>query len=106
MKTDLATAIGAAIAGLVIAYFITNLFIGPIADVTYKTITTKTDASVTDPDPEIFNYRAVNPTVEVYVGQCESYDENGNCIVDSEIIVDPNQVPNNNNNGESNGGTN
>ena len=36
MKTDLATSIIAAIAGVLIAYFVTNLFMGPIEDVSYN----------------------------------------------------------------------
>ena len=82
MKTDLATAIGAAIAGLLIAYFATNFFIGPIESVSFKTVDSSTDTSITEPDPEIFNYRALNPTVEVFVGSCNNYDQNGNCITE------------------------
>ena len=80
MKTDLFTSIGAAIAGVLIAYFVTNIFIGPIEDVTYKTIESNVNASLTDPDPEIFNYKALNPTVEVYVGECEEYNSFGECV--------------------------
>ncbi len=29
------------------------------------------------PDPEIFNAGAINPTIEVYVGDCEDIDQNG-----------------------------
>lgn len=80
MKTDLATAIGAAVLGLLIAYFATNFFMGPIEDVTYKTIDANVSTSLIDPDPEIFNYRALNPTVEVYIGSCIEYDSNGECL--------------------------
>ena len=80
MKTDLASAIGAAIAGVLIAYFITNIFIGPIEDVSYKTVTSNVSADVTTPSPEVFNYKALNPTVEVYVGACDEYDAYGECI--------------------------
>ena len=68
MKTDLASSIGAAIAGVLIAYFICNLFIGPIQDFTIKTVDSSIGADLVDPDPEVFNYKALNPTVEVYVG--------------------------------------
>ena len=80
MKTDLFTSIVAAIAGVLIAFFVTNLFIGPIEEVTYKTVT----AEVVDPNPEVFNYRALNPTVEVYVGECTEYDATGMCIDETE----------------------
>ncbi len=85
MKTDLATSIGAAIAGVVIAYFVCNLFLGPIEDFTYKTIDTDVTTDITEPNIEIFNYRALNPTVEVYVGECDEYDEYGNCIEQTTI---------------------
>lgn len=80
MKTDLATSIGLTIVGAVIAYFVCNMFIGPIEGVTIKTIQSKLDTSLDDPDPEVFNYRAINPTVEVYVGDCTEVDSDGNCL--------------------------
>ena len=30
-----------------------------------------------DPDPEVFNATAINPTIEVFVGDCEDLDKNG-----------------------------
>ena len=80
MKTDLATAIGAAIVGLIIAFLITGFFTGPIEDVTYKTIDSKVSTELADPDSEVFNYRALNPTVEVYIGSCVEYSANGECL--------------------------
>ena len=105
MKNDLATTIFTAIVGVIIAYFVCNMILPEIPNFTYKALSSNFSYSVSEPNPEIFNFRAVNPTVEVYVGQCESYDINGNCIVDTEISVDPNLLPENVNNGESNGGT-
>lgn len=83
MKLDLFTSIGVAIAGVVIAFFVTNLMIPEIEDFSYQTIDTKSTtnyADLTQPNPEVFNYDALNPTVEVYVGECEQYDDNGNCV--------------------------
>ena len=80
MKTDLFTSIVAAIAGVLIAYFVTNMFIGPIEEVTYPTVDSAVNASLADPNPEVFNYRALNPTVEVYVGECEVFNEFGECV--------------------------
>lgn len=68
MKTDLISSIGIAIAGVLIAYFVCNLFIPTIEDFTINEVTTKVDSGLSDPNPEIFNYKALNPTVEVYVG--------------------------------------
>ena len=83
MKFDLATSFIAAIAGIIVAYFATNFLIPPLEDVSFKTLENTVDASLNQPNEEIFNYRAVNPTVEVYVGQCLEYNENGECIDDS-----------------------
>ena len=96
MNKDLATAIGTAVIGVILSYFVCNLFIPPIEDVTYKTVDTKVNSSVAEPNPEIFNYKALNPTVEVFVGTCDEYGENGECIdsaeeiIPSENINDPN----------------
>ncbi len=79
-KTDLLMSIFAAVLGVVIAFFVTNLFIGPVKDFSYKTIESTVDADLTDPDPEIFNYQALNPTVEVYVGECKEFSQYGECV--------------------------
>ena len=83
MKTDLATSIGVAIAGVLISYFICNIFVGPIEDVSIKTVDSSFSTEIEDPNPEVFNYRAIDPTVEVYVGgagDCAQFDDNGECI--------------------------
>ena len=80
MKVDLTSAIVAAIAGIVIAYFVTsNFLIKTPNPVTVKTLNGSIGTDLSDPDPEIFNYRALNPTVEVYV-DCSNYDANGSCL--------------------------
>ncbi len=80
MKTDLATAIGVAIVGALIAFFVTNIFFGDIPDFSYKTVNSEIGSDLEDPDPEIFNYKAINPTVEVYVGNCTELDSRGQCV--------------------------
>lgn len=80
MKTELITAIGAAVISVLVAFFVTNLFTGEIEDVTVKTVENTVSTDLADPDPEVFNYNALNPTVEVYVGGCAEYDGNGQCI--------------------------
>ena len=84
MKTDLASSIGAAIAGVLIAYFICNLFIGPIEDFTVKTVDSSVGAELVEPDPEVFNYKALNPTVEVYVGEDTAEEPQQNTPVEPE----------------------
>ena len=80
MKTDLATTVVTSIVGIIAAFFICKLLLPALDDVTVRTINAGAAYTLVDPDPEIFNYRAINPTVEVYVGQCAEYDENGECI--------------------------
>lgn len=82
MKTDLATSIVAAIVGVLAAFFICNIFLPKTKDYTITVLDSNTNYSISEPDVEVFNFRSINPTVEVYVGQCES----GNC--DENIIID------------------
>lgn len=101
MKSDLLTAIIAAIAGTVISYFVCGLLIGPIDSVNVTTIETAVDANVDDPNPEVFNYRAINPTVEVYVGNCDGqYNDLGECIENSNNSGSNSDSENTDSNGE------
>lgn len=75
MKSELATAIIAAIAGVLIAYFVTNIFMGEISPITFKTVDSSVSADLADPDPEVFNYKALNPTVEIYIGADQTEDQ-------------------------------
>ena len=80
MNKDLITAIGTAIIGVIIAYFVTNLLVKPSDPITIKTVDSGISASIDDPDPEVFNYLSLNPTVEVYVGDCTETNEYGECV--------------------------
>ena len=80
MKVDLTTAIVAAIIGVIVAYIITgNVLLKDPAPITIKTLNNSVGTNLDEPNPEIFNYRALNPTVEVYV-DCSNYDPNGSCL--------------------------
>ncbi|MCR5832425.1 MAG: hypothetical protein K6G36_00565 [Candidatus Saccharibacteria bacterium] len=68
MKTDLATSIGLAILGAAVAFVICNMMFGEIEDVSFKTIGGNVNTTLQEPDEEVFNYKALNPTVEVYIG--------------------------------------
>ena len=46
------------------------------AQVSFKTIEV-ISADLDNPDPEVFNADAINPTVEVYIGSCEDADGDG-----------------------------
>lgn len=83
MKNDLATTIVAAIAGVVISYFICNMFIGTSGDYSFNTVDSSVSNDLASPDQELFNYRSLNPTVEVYVGNCTEFNIYGECVDDS-----------------------
>ena len=80
MKTDLASSILLALAGGVIAFLICNVAFGEIEPVTFKTVDDNVEPTVVMPDKEIFNYKALNPTVEVYIGNCDEFNEYGECL--------------------------
>ena len=80
MKNDLATSIILAIVGVIASYFLCNMFIGPIESISFPSISSSTSTNLESPDPEVFNYKALNPTVEVYVGNCDSYNADGQCL--------------------------
>ena len=97
MKNDLATAIVAAIIGFLIAFFVTNFLTGDIENFTYKTVDSTVTTSLEDPNPEVFNYRALNPTVEVYIGSCVEYGANGECL---EVLTEEENEESEENQGE------
>lgn len=80
MKTDLTTAIISAIVGVLVAYFlVSGVFLKEPNAVNIKTINETVSPSLSEPNPEIFNYRALNPTVETYI-DCKNYDTSGACL--------------------------
>lgn len=91
MKTDLATAIIATIAGVVAGFFVTSIVLPALEDVSFKTLDSSVNITLVEPNVETFNFRAVNPTVEVYIGECTRYDENGKCLDDNYIA--PEDLP-------------
>ncbi|MDO4526946.1 MAG: hypothetical protein Q4B87_02535 [Candidatus Saccharibacteria bacterium] len=80
MKKDLVTAVIAAIAGTIISYLVVSgLFLSAPKPVSIKKLDQEINSSLDDPSAEVFNYRAINPTVEVYI-DCTNYDAEGVCI--------------------------
>lgn len=86
MKTDLLTSTIIAIVGAIIAFFICNYIVGDIEGVSFKVVEGNISAEVASPNPEIFNDKALNPTVEVYVGNCTQYSDSGECLDNNGII--------------------
>ena len=99
MKKDLLTTIVAAVIGLIVAYALIGVFIPEIKSVSFKTLSSNTTYNIVDPNPEVFNYRAINPTVEVYVGQCKEYNAAGECV--SEVTLEEEQEQNPDENSEN-----
>lgn len=68
-KTDIAMIILIASLSVLVAYFIAKAIVGDVGDQretvqTVEAITTE----VVEPDPDVFNEEAINPTVEVFIG--------------------------------------
>ncbi len=87
MKTDLTTSIITALIGTVAAYFACTLFIPPISKVEFQILDPASgiNYNLTEPNAEVFNYRAVNPTVEVIInGDCTDGDGDSNSVENEE----------------------
>ena len=85
-QSDIFTLILIAGIGTLSAFFVCQTLLGDPnqAKAEFKTIRTLISNELTAPDPEVFNSTAINPTVEVYVGDCEDIDHNG--ILDEQEI--------------------
>lgn len=68
-KSDIISAAFIAILGFVVSFFVVQAIVGDPdkATITFKTIDTVSN-EVADPSPDTFNSQALNPTVEVFVG--------------------------------------
>lgn len=68
-KSDIASLILIASLSVLTAYFVANAFLGKSQGESAKVRTVeKITADVKSPDPDVFNKDAINPTVEVIVG--------------------------------------
>lgn len=77
-QSDIFSILIIATVGTIISYFVVNSFLGN-PDLQYANIKTISAISpdLAEPDSELFNPSAINPTVEVYVGECQDIDGNG-----------------------------
>ena len=71
-RTDIAMIIVIASVSVLVSYLVANTLLGSTKNeaVTVKTIDAITD-EVDEPDERVFNKDAINPTVEVYIGEGE-----------------------------------
>ena len=77
-QSDIIATILIATIGVIGSTFAINALLG---DPSEKTVSFKTieviDADLEEPDPNVFNSDAINPTVEVIIGQCVDADGDG-----------------------------
>ncbi|HET6746562.1 MAG TPA: hypothetical protein VFH06_00470 [Candidatus Saccharimonadales bacterium] len=72
-KSDIAMIILIASVSVLIAYFVAKAIIGDVGSQTAKVKTTdKITTNIDEPDPTVFNKDAINPTVEVIIGNNQS----------------------------------
>ena len=87
MKSDLVTSVGIGVIGLIVGYIVAGMFVSEPKSVSFKTIDSSTlSADLPKPDEGVFNYLALDPTVEVYVGSCTVTDAMGNCLSDPDYM--------------------
>lgn len=74
-------------AGVVVSFFVCQAIMGDPneATTTFTTLRAPISKELVVPSPEVFNSTAINPTIEVYVGDCEDKDNNG--ILDEAELV-------------------
>ena len=98
--SSIATIVMIATATTVVAALMVNAVLGdPNEEKVAVSYMEPVVASVVDPDPEVFNINAVNPTVEVYVGNCgasQRWDEDEQrCVeygIDDAVEPDDNEA--------------
>jgi hypothetical protein len=68
-KSDIAMIILIASISMLVAYFVSKSILGDVGAQSVKVKTAeKITTEVTKPDPSVFNSSAINPTVEVIIG--------------------------------------
>lgn len=86
-QSDIFTVIAVAVVGVLVSSMLLNMILGNPDEksVSFKTVEV-IEATLETPDPEVFNPEAINPTVEVYVGDCVDQDQNGE-LDEAELIA-------------------
>lgn len=86
-QSDIISTVLIGVIGFIIAYFVVNMFFNPDEEtVTFKTIEPISNL-VSAPDESVFNTNAINPTVEVYIGDCAEFDMNKDGVLSDEEKV-------------------
>lgn len=78
-QSDIFTLILIAGIGTLAAFLLCNTLMGnpDEAVVKFTSLNESISSKLAAPNPEVFNVSAINPTIEVYVGNCEDIDQNG-----------------------------
>lgn len=101
-KSDILTVVMVATVGTVAAAILCNMLLG---DPNKKSVSFKNievvEPSLAIPDSEVFHMEAINPTVEVYVGNCVDQDQDGK-LSDEEAAVCGRGIPRGDNNSGEN----
>lgn len=86
-KSDIISIVMVAMIGTFAAAFIVNLIMGNPDDAkaSFKDIEV-VNADLAEPNPEVFNSDAINPTIEVYVGSCVDVDQDGS-LSQAELVA-------------------
>jgi len=86
-QSDFFTVALVALIGAAISAFLMSMMLGDpnTKSVSFKKIDV-IDSGLVQPDPEVFNPDAINPTVEVYVGDCVDQDQNG-MLDEAELVA-------------------
>ena len=89
-QSDIISVVLIGIIGFIASYFIVDSFFKPDEEVvTYKTMDS-ISSSVASPDQLVFNTNAINPTVEIYIGDCVDLNQDG--VLDDEEKILCNQI--------------
>ena len=76
--SDYVSVITLAIAGTILAYFLTNSILGdPAAKTTTFEYLEPVSGELVQPSSDVFNAAAINPTVEIYIGDCVDDSKDG-----------------------------
>lgn len=78
-QSDIFSIVVVASVGTLAAFFICQAIMGKPEEaiVHFTGLAHVIEKNLEEPDPEVFNATAINPTIEVFVGDCEDLDKNG-----------------------------
>lgn len=85
-QSDIFSIVVVASVGVLASFFICQSIMGKPEEavVEFTGLGEVVTNELAEPDPEVFNTTAINPTIEVFVGDCEDLDKNG--ILDDEEL--------------------